>query len=439
MAFNRLQPIYKLMLEVKKEWYDITQDIVGDVTYSEEGNYVNKITCTLRAGLFEYVDLIVAPGFKIKFWGGGFSGSDKRVESDNYTLFMKGTIQRFNIQFTKDGTDNMIIEAYDTAWGAAVEKTHSMTYPSKNCARAWGRKSPIKVSEVVTNLIKEIGKVGIIDFPKEYDKDLAYIASPKDKWLHPIEQKDQTDLAFLRMVGETCGAVLGFRLNEQGEEVIDFIAEDNLPEATGLVKGFRYAIRKPNKGQAEMLDFEPAELEKYFIQLDEVSIDVNTSAITALERRVTNYTEEGNDTSFYIQFYDAKLNCIRPVLVKLDPKKVENNMALIESRSLQTFNEQELVERFFIILEENNDIAKDSWFAGVGGRLGINITASCEGNVNIRARRKYLIEGIRRFSSTKLSPSNTQGGKRTVKYLIQTVNHVWGSKGYRCENITFVY
>jgi hypothetical protein len=414
----------KYLLEVNG--VDVTAFIEGEVTFVSAPEMVGQLSFTLVGrefllGTGKIAASDASPKDAIKLYDEVYFEGGAGIDGDyNYAPIFRGSVKYVRPQYPNEGTIRVSIEAVDYSYKMALNKNFYV-YPSKDNGRNWGQGSSIKASEIVKNMANDLGVA--IGKNESNQDDIKFVVDTEYTRTSPLTQRNESDWAVLRKVAKrhNCHMWTDFENNQSELHFVDkslLRGDDNSGDIT-----FVYPLRTSDTG------FEHPKLEENEIPIWDVSVEQDFSAIGETKRVVTKFDyETGEETNYF----EAKITEDGKEITKLFTFEIDES----KTASLTPEKRRELETISYSIAgdasspHDINEIAKyfkPAKFYNDRKNLivdkpyfGITVTATCEGNVQIRARKNYKIIGIGRYGSDSLEGT----------YFLRTLTHKWGSTGF---------
>lgn len=399
---NHLQQFYNVTIN----GVDVTDD-VGEVKFIETDDLLTRLEVTLRRGI-QYLEVLKF-GQPVEMFGGTSDPLNQRQ-------FFKG-----NIKFLRSTTpDNGLIECrvicIGGKWDRSASSNNQFIYPSINSSRGWASglsiTAEILVDKIVTEEIRlPFGEITVNGITKR-----ALIIQPKITYTttQPIRQDYMTDWAFLRELSKRLNCKVWVEYNQdKNTDEIFFVDEDLVRQIPGDY-GFVYPGRDAEQFSVEGL--EPNE-----IHIRDLSIDEDSDAAQGIVRTVTKYDDNGVARTLFMEYDEEQKKMF---YYELDEQKVADLSVEERDRlwNIGAFNIDFETSKKFYRRQEYKSVGSKEF--GVVGRpfVGIRLSCTVDGNVNIISKKAYSIRGISSRYSTKDSG--------TMWYLI-SAEHVWDNDGYR--------
>jgi hypothetical protein len=396
--------------QVTVDGNDVTDWIEGDITIDEQEDFIRLATFTLHGE--DFVNL-TSRFRKVTIWGGSHDPQNQRY------LFA-GVIKKIHPRFAEDGVPRAEITAYGGSWRGA-RFTRKIVYPSVDCPREWARKSPIKLSTIVRNILDENFYQMPVTINIKQDREFTF--------KKPFTQA-ATDWVALRELARLSNCMLLELANDTDttEHKILFVdREDRLHnvEDKQYPIAIRYTPREKQNYDFLIDEAKEGELLTHFIDFN-MDVDLNSGSL-----RIVSDFSEGPDAQLKITKYDEKTNEL--FLYELKPESEFRRLGdatvdrfwrrltyewdeVTEEEILPFFNKNALSSN---IVPGYDDSGVGLTGAGKLGWLGYEIAATIEaGDVNIEPYRYYPLYGIGKYS-TRDNGSN--------KYYMRSMKHILGA------------
>lgn len=393
---NRLQPLFSIKLNGQ----DVTRDVEPGTTYDERADQVTTLTVTLKRGAY-YLE-VVKPGQQISMIGGTM-GSPEDVR-----LIFTGVVKKLKGNFQDDGQVFLTIEAYDTIWGNATTNKRHNVYPQKSSPRAWADKSVIKASDIIKNITQEMNAELELQLPNGADIEYGL--------KRPLPQVNMSDWALLRMLAKRLGCFVWTDL--QGDKLIVRFIDSTKVANYSAKTSFLYPLRDES-------EFVIGALKPNQMILRSVSVDEDVQAADANVRIVTKFDDassqeislisrqEERDGKRYIYYYQLDTEKVA-ALERTNPKEATR---LISMGGLNIPYEE------FIKYYKPYEYVEDTVAVWAQIFIGITVTATSDGNIDVRSQQAYEISGIARYSTNE----------RIGKFYLRSLKYIWDDDGFRNE------
>jgi hypothetical protein len=395
---DHLQQVYTIRINGQP----VQMDVEGDVVYEEQPGMINTLNFSLKRTL-KYIEVLKI-GHSVEMEGGTFDPGNRKI-------IFKGVIKRLQIQYAESGFPTLQVQCFDGTFSKATRTSVNFCYPQKNSARAWARVSKIKASEIVRNIIQQEMKLPV------GDRDQIAIAADKEyTLLNPICQDYQTDWAFLLKMAERLGCVM-WSVMEEGTQKIYFVDRSKAANVTNKIS-FLYPLRD------EENDFIQKELKENQQVLRELNVEEDVDQANANMRTVTRFDyEKGEEFLLYARTEEDKNGKKTTYYYELDDTKFDglpdSERKRLMDMGIDNIPFEESVKFFKEVAHVEGDVEA---FDGKTF-VGIRVSASTDGNVNIVSKQSYMLYGIAKYSSR-----GTES-----RYYLESLRHRFGGEGFITE------
>lgn len=444
---------------------DITQSVGWGVTYEERKDLIN----TLNFTVVKNVETLITGHLKIGNWvvlyGGFYTDEEKEMKK----VFI-GNITRLRTNFTTGGVISVDVECVSGFYQKMNKEIYSSySYPMRGSSTKYfvniedeeeeknmdGEKlNPIYANprpslrdkdiltiEDIVRAIASENKVELREFKIPLQaKNVTF--TPKNF----IQQRNLTDWEFLRKLGAKYGFFIHQTIENNKEVLYVLNSYVKTQQMTDILDvkdiGFLYQSRSFN-------DFNPDTSVPKDIEIQKFDKPEWNRIRTLRDVTVTEDVVSAFSTRFVIEYFDDKTGKHEQTTAdrwqneqgewvtrvyeyddKIVQRLVDSNHPIAETISLRgcdhlnwkddappgtTFTEYDLnyyyKEKF--ITDSKTSVYDQAY-------LGIDITATCNMDLNIKSQKVYPIRGIFRYSS-----ANTVEDK----YMLMGLKHIWNADG----------
>lgn len=434
---------------------DVTMDMIGDVTYSEEGDYLNMFEFTLTNAT--YYHALISRGAQVNFDGGAID-AENPSNLDNYKPFFRGHIIKITYSFPNTGFPEIHYRCLDGVGVKGTREFDTYKYPGKvvptnvvvsqngvapvndipigRRKRDWANKKSLKASDIVRGIVNDMNEInrGFIDVKfgeLENGDEAILITNDKTFTLtSPETQKDESDWAFLRRFAKKLNCVIWSEL-DKGVQKIYFVAYEhckNIENSLSFVYPERGAT---GEGEKSSDLFTIDSLNPNQMLLTEVTVDEDSNNAMAVSRTYVKLGKDSHGESAFteiMEFYDHETGKLyRYELDQQKAKEFSDLHGLGDISNLAWNGTEADILAFYKKVEVPKEIA-DKEFATIGSPMqGVKMNAKCEGNTRIKARQHYKVFGILKFSSG--AEKNDFRGD----WYLWRCSHTWSTDGYNCD------
>lgn len=417
------QSRFKVVAHYKKGAVDITALVGDNASIEVEVLKISHLTFELKDP--DDNAHFIRIGTKIDFYGGYVDSSfftDPLGSSNSFKKLFSGNVRRIKLNAKEDGTNTATIEALDASYSIEGYSAKTFIYPSKNCTRKGANTTSLKTSEIV-KIIAEEAKMDI-DVILGENTDTEYTLT------NPIVQKNMSDFAFLNYLAKRNACYVWTDMSGKTYFVDKSKAHGSINKDIEFVwvgrngKNFyNSSVNKDPIGTSEYSKISPNQILLTSVDLteDPAIYGQNITKITYFDD-----TDGQGKNIDILKMYDESKDEI--TYYELDTPKVE---AMQKSKEgSETLNKilsmgaldipWDIAQQFYKPIK----ITKKLLDAIEGQALGITVTASCPGNVNIIPQRSYPINGISRYSSMNIKHRH---------YFMRTLTHSWNNGDFTTE------
>lgn len=434
MEQSQWQPAFKLEIGGQ----DVTHLVHEEITLSQEEGFITKLEFRLKKGIY-FCSVMNFRGASVSFWGGylDVEGQYKKMFT-GATTFVYLDLEESGLAFAR-------CECYSSGYANKTGLNTPHSYPMRTSKREWAKNSPLKVSDIVRGLIKEMGaKVGQISgkeaiiLPDKMDKEFTYKSQ-----LH----QRLNDWGILNELAKSCGCSLYEEYSDKGEWLIFFVDRNvQVTTSKGIEfvflgrdteqffwneefvggKGLKIASYQEEFGVRELKDGQ-IQLKHCTVQEDfkvplfrvQPKLDTSGTGGGASEDLYATYDFSTGKWSYYVLEWDK-------VVAAAESQKNASFTEFDPGGFIDKMDFETLKNTIFRKVEFKQGNALSNKFLQMTD-LPYPIrraSGSCRGNVNIKAYSHYSIYGIsKRYS--------TLGSK--MKWYMISCKHEWGGQGYMCH------
>jgi hypothetical protein len=427
MSHIELQPRYKILIN----GVDVTSSVSGDVNVEDNTDYISMLTFDLSGRDFllkgesqvgiNYKDVVKMHDSVYMEGGAG------PLDSRNYKAFFKGFVKYVRPQYDQAGVIKVALECVGDIYRTATAKNYFI-YPSSNNQRTWGRGAKIKSSEIVRNLIKEIGAV--IGKAPDGSEDIKLSLDKEWSSVEPITQKNESDWQVLKKLAERLNCNVWSTFNGLAEE-IHFVDRGVLRGGTFAENQLVFAFPLRT---SDSYGFDPLirQIRGDYIYIRDVNIEQDFAAMDEVKKTITvfNY-ETGEEVNIFevklqengkevVKYYTFEIDEDKVAALSPEARKELEKVAYsIAGDEVSPHSIQEIAPYFKpakFYSDRNFPTVDKPYF-------GITLTCVCDGDVRIISRRNYRVLGVGRYGSNSIDQN----------YYLKSVKHIWNNSGYSCE------
>lgn len=434
---------------------DITESVGWGVTYEERQDLINTLNFTVVKNVETWITNILKIGNWIELYGGYYTDEIQELQK----IFV-GSITRLRTNFSSSGVISLDVECISSFYTTMNKEQYiSYSYPMSSSKGyiniedeeslkpmfahprpSLRGKDTLTIEDIVRAIVKDNG-VELREFkiPLEAKK---VTFTP----ISFVQQRNVTDWQFLRKLGAKYGFFLHQTI-ENNKEVVyilnsyvkskqmaDILKSDNL--------GFLYQARTFNDfnpdtstpKEREIIKTKQSEWDRVRL-LRDVTVTEDVTSAHAITRTVEYFDDktgkletatadrwqnEQGEWVTRLWEYDDKI--VQDVIDSGHPVadtvkfRDSDNLAWIPNTKPGTKFTHYDANYYYkerIITDEKTSVYDQAY-------LGIEINATCNMDLNIKAQKVYPIRGIFRYSSA---------GKTEDEYMLWGLKHIWGADG----------
>lgn len=424
-----------------KDKLDIT-NIVDSVSLSVDTDRIGVLSFTINRQVSVLSEFMMI-GYEIEFYGGFTDNSayydkpkgiDAKYNPDGFTYktdnteffkaLFKGTVSSLKTSYAEDGTKTMAIDAKDRSWGYTAKARLNHSYPSVDAERKFADVTTLKISDLVKGICNDIGfKVGQIFIEDDFEYTLK----------NPAVQEHMTDWAFLRELAKDHSCYVTTDI-DGNDYLLNFIQSSKARKTAGKIE-FVWLDRKDDFGFSDLPQLptgdttsELSKLKENQVQLTAIDVTVNMQAVDGgVVQVVTDFSTESGEKKEVLVSYEEDADDL--IYYELDQAKVDNMVRTNpdEADRLSKMGPTGIPREQFLEYYTKVRIPKERIKAMDMPMMGIELSGSCIGNLNIQPFQSYAVYGIGKYQ-TRAS------GK--YKYYVQSLTHSWTPGDFVTE-ITF--
>lgn len=406
---------YEVRIKNKRGSMDVTPFIAGDVVIENSQDMVAR--CNFPLENRDSLTDLLSRYSNVEIFGGS-------ADPNNRKLLFRGVIRSINLNFREDGRVFAVVQGFGNAYVMA-QKGVTISYPSKNCKRAWGQVDEIKLSDIVKNVLNESYYNYAVDL--DIKKDMTFTLKS------PFVQKGISDWAMLRQLAQLANCQI---YEDAGsvdtQHTIVFKDHATIRDENTNIKNdktenisFRYLPRTP---EYEFVEIPYRSNEIITEKLDFVmNVDLNIGSL----RIVADFDEANSKSTLIVQQYDSDKDQsfyyeLKPEVVASTPVEVQDDLW-----NRLTYNASDVdwseIEKYFQKIDlskskvagyEPSDIGMEG--AGPLGWVGYELNLTVIGDVRIIPYKYYPLYGIGKYS--------TNGNK--YRYYLRGITHILGEGGF---------
>jgi len=440
-----LQHRYNVVMKKEGKSSDITDFLGDNVTLEVDVMHMSHLTFEIKNPELNAEWLSI--GNKVEFSGGYLqtpisSNRDRLADSSRFKRLFNGTIKEIQLKYADNGLATATVMAIDGSWTPYGEyNDYTFRYPSKKCSREIGRGTSVKLSELVKAIIEKpfpdgLGCNSKVDLGE--NQDTLYTLS------FPVCQTRMSDWGFLKYLAERNNCYFWTSV-EGSNTVVNFVSkskavtEQNRLEFVWIGRGggdkrnFTDAYVDTFSASGQVRDAylreaayglsDDSKLKENQIKLLTVDIKESPSMFGALVHQITDFnTETGEEETHFVMYDETKDELI---YYELDKAKIETMQqtpdgakTLKQIQDMGAFGIPWSVAKDYYIAKKTTKAINDAIDKPF---LGITVTATCYGNVNIQPQQSYMVHGVSRFSSMR---------NKSRRYWLKTMKHEWSNSGF---------
>jgi hypothetical protein len=356
-------------------------------------------------------------GYEVSFYGGELDSSlfqnKDYLTGPNFGLLFSGHVRFIYTRYFENGNSYLLVTCIDVTWSRGAYTNNYFAYPSVNSKRQWaGQSTSLKLSEIVEGIVKtEMGMP--LEIHLGHDPDYFDF--------QPAVQHNKTDWAFLRSLAEENSCYV-WTNHAEGNTTIYFVDKSKVVNSPGRYElvwiaragsGFIQGSHLPTGDNVK----ESTKLKGNQIQIIALDIAENPQAEGMNVQVVSDFSSETGEVTETLVSYDETKDEI--IYYELNQSAVDELQKTEEGRKeadlIMSFGPMDIPKdvfmRFYIPVKiEKKDLrAIDKPF------LGITLTATIRGNVNIVPFQSYPVQGIARYGSKNSASGNYY--LRAIRYI----------------------
>lgn len=424
-----LQQRYKLFLHRvdKSNRIDATDFVGNSVTLEQDVNHISTLTFSMKNP--EIHENWITTGTYVEFYGGYIDREDFKDSLGSSPKFRKmfsGNVYRLKANHKEDGSIEANVTCIDYSWSKSGYVSKNYRYPAKRSNRSWATKTEIRLSDIVRNIISEMEDCIEADIHLGENTDTKYTIAD------PIVQDYMSDWAFLVKLAELNSCYVWTSVQDS-TTTIHFVDKSKAIGQGGRAE-FVWPARDKNDFQVKVYNpgLESGSPERYKLKPNQIellsaNVEINPQIQGLNVTKITDFNEKGEQEDKFVQYDEGKDEIIYWKL----------NRQLVEDMQKTPAGKEEL-DRIFkmgamdippqVFLKfYTPDIIKKGIISAIDKPfIGMTVSATANGDVNVVALQSYTILGISRFTKGGLS-------NKPIRFLLRSMVHKWDEQGYTMD------
>lgn len=399
------------------EYIDIERCVSLPVTYEEQASLLNTLTFTVDkfADVLLYYFYI---GQTIHFYGGRYTGNDQGVRH-----VFSGTVTRIRTYFADNGKVTFSVECMSYGFTKLGKTSLSYVYPDANSDRAWAKKDPLTIEDIVRGIAQE-NKFNIGQLELTADARAVKFTKTKIRY-----QKDMTDWEFLQHLADDHGCRC-WMAAEDGVDKLNFCSDSKAAGHSSDIS-FVYPLKSadmdPRFKSTEIQTFGESQFNRPRI-LRNVQVDEDVSMAYAVARSAQYYDKEtgeykdnvvtitqdkdGRRVQYFYELDESRVEWINEHEPEIAKKIRDGNPASLPWGDPKDPNSASYYYKEIKKYDANVAVFDKAFF-------GITVTAKTLLDLDIKSQRSYKLRGILSYHSQD----------KETSFFLRGLKHIWDKDG----------
>lgn len=395
------------------EYIDIERCVSLPVTYEEQASLLNTLTFTVDkfADVLLYYFYI---GQTIHFYGGRYTGNDQGVRH-----VFSGTVTRIRTYFADNGKVTFSVECMSYGFTKLGKTSLSYVYPDANSDRAWAKKDPLTIEDIVRGIAQE-NKFNIGQLELTADARAVKFTKTKIRY-----QKDMTDWEFLQHLADDHGCRC-WMAAEDGVDKLNFCSDSKAAGHSSEIS-FVYPLKSadmdPRFKPTEIQTFGESQFDRPRI-LRNVQVDEDVSQAYAVARSAQYYDREtgeykdnvvtitqdkdGRRVQYFYELDESRVEWINEHEPEIAKKIRDGNPASLPWGDPNDPNSASYYYKKIERYDANVAVFDKAFF-------GITVTAKTLLDLDIKSQRSYKLRGILSYHSQD----------KETSFFLRGLKHIW--------------